>query len=175
MRSLIVNAALAAALLLQGCVTINISFPAAAAEKAADNIIDNVWQLRKPSMPAAASPGALHGFEVNTPAIAALQSGMQKRHAELAPLYGNGAVGLTRDGFIALRDANAVPPAQRQQVNDLVAAENRDRSSLYREIARANGRSEWEKDIVATFAQRWIDKAQGGWHYQNNNGVWTRK
>jgi len=175
MRSLIVNAALAAALLLQGCVTINISFPAAAAEKAADNIIDNVWQLRKPSMPAAASPGALHGFEVNTPAIAALQSGMQKRHAELAPLYGNGAVGLTRDGFIALRDANAVPPAQRQQVNDLVAAENRDRSSLYREIARANGRSEWEKDIVTTFAQRWIDKAQGGWHYQNNNGVWTRK
>ena len=175
MRSLIVNAALAAALLLQGCVTINISFPAAAAEKAADNIIDNVWQLRKPSMPAAASPGALHGFEVNTPAIAALQSGMQKRHAELAPLYGNGAVGLTRDGFIALRDANAVPPAQRQQVNDLVAAENRDRSSLYREIARANGRSEWEKDIVATFAQRWIDKAQGGWHYQINNGVWTRK
>ncbi len=27
------------------CVTINIYFPAAAAEKAADKIIDNVWQL----------------------------------------------------------------------------------------------------------------------------------
>lgn len=29
-----------------GCVTINIYFPAAAAEKAADKIIDEVWQLK---------------------------------------------------------------------------------------------------------------------------------
>ncbi len=55
MRSLTVNAALAAALLLQGCVTINIYFPAAAAEKAADKIIDEVWQLKKPGAPAAPS------------------------------------------------------------------------------------------------------------------------
>ena len=39
--------ALAAALLLGGCVTINIYFPAAAAEKAADRIIDEVWQTQK--------------------------------------------------------------------------------------------------------------------------------
>ena len=58
MRSLTVNAALAAALLLQGCVTINISFPAVAAEKAADKIIDEVWQLKKPGEPAAPSSNA---------------------------------------------------------------------------------------------------------------------
>ena len=33
---------------LVGCVTINIYFPAAAAEKAADKIIKEVWQLQKP-------------------------------------------------------------------------------------------------------------------------------
>jgi len=38
---------MAAALTLAGCVTINIYFPAAAAEKAADRIIDEVWQLKK--------------------------------------------------------------------------------------------------------------------------------
>ena len=40
---------LAAALVLSAsaCVTINIYFPAAAAEKAADRIIDEVWQLRE--------------------------------------------------------------------------------------------------------------------------------
>ncbi len=38
---------LAAALSLSACVTINIYFPAAAAEKAADKIIDEVWQLQK--------------------------------------------------------------------------------------------------------------------------------
>lgn len=32
---------------LSACVTINIYFPAAAAEKAADRIIDEVWQLKQ--------------------------------------------------------------------------------------------------------------------------------
>ncbi len=31
---------------LAACVTINIYFPAAAAEKAADKIIDEVWQIK---------------------------------------------------------------------------------------------------------------------------------
>ena len=38
---------LAVAFSLSACVTINIYFPAAAAEKAADKIIDEVWQLQK--------------------------------------------------------------------------------------------------------------------------------
>ena len=114
-------------------------------------------------------------LEINTPAIAALQRSMQDRHAQLQPLYSSGAVGLTRDGNVALRDANAVPLAQRAQANNLVAAENQDRASLYREIARANAKPEWENDIRSTFAQRWIDKAQSGWYYQNASGAWTRK
>ena len=40
-------ALLISAAMLSGCVTINIYFPAAAAEKAADRIIDEVWQLKK--------------------------------------------------------------------------------------------------------------------------------
>jgi uncharacterized protein YdbL (DUF1318 family) len=114
-------------------------------------------------------------LEINTPAIAALQASMQKRYAELGPFYASGAIGLTRDGYIALRDANAVPLAQRQQVNGLIAAENQDHAALYKEIARANGKPEWENDIRTTFAQRWIDKAAGGWYYQNSAGAWTKK
>lgn len=34
-------------LALTACVTINIYFPAAAAEKAADKIIDEVWQIKQ--------------------------------------------------------------------------------------------------------------------------------
>ncbi len=114
-------------------------------------------------------------LEINTPAIASLQSSMQARHTQLAGHYASGAVGLTRDGNVALRDANTVPLAQRQQVNTLVAAENQDRAALYREIARANGKPEWEGEIRATFAQRWIEKSQPGWHYQNPAGNWVRK
>lgn len=39
---------MSASALLSGCVTINIYFPAAATEKAADKIIEEVWQLKKP-------------------------------------------------------------------------------------------------------------------------------
>ena len=43
----IILMAVTSACLLAACVTINIYFPAAAAEKAADRIIDEVWQLKK--------------------------------------------------------------------------------------------------------------------------------
>ena len=41
--------------LIPACVTINIYFPAAAAEKAADQIIDEVWQLKPGEQPPAKS------------------------------------------------------------------------------------------------------------------------
>jgi len=110
-------------------------------------------------------------LEINSPGVAAIQASMQKRHGELAPLYAGGAIGLTRDGNVALHDPAAVPLAQRAAVNGLVAAENQDRASLYREIARANNHPEWEGDIRNTFAQRWIDRAQAGWYYQNVSGA----
>jgi len=120
------------------------------------------------------SAWAQGNLEINTPAIAALQQSMQQRHAQLAPLYSAGAVGLAGDGNVAMRDASGVPLAQRGQVNALIAAENADRAALYREIARANGHPEWEADVRKTFAQRWMDRAQPGWWVQGADG-WTQK
>ncbi|MGQ0442136.1 MAG: hypothetical protein ACT4OH_01645 [Methylophilaceae bacterium] len=43
--------------ILPACVTINIYFPAAAAEKVADKIIDDVWQLKDgEQVPAESTP-----------------------------------------------------------------------------------------------------------------------
>ena len=114
-------------------------------------------------------------LEINTPAISQLKNAMQSRHSQLASHYASGAVGLTRDGLVALRDAAAVPLAQRQAVNSLVAAENQDRQALYREIARANGHPEWEEEVRTTFAQRWVQKAASGWWVQNHGGAWVKK
>jgi hypothetical protein len=114
-------------------------------------------------------------LEINTPAVAALKQSMQARHGQLAPHYASGAVGLTRDGLVALRDPGAVPLAQRQAVNSLVVAENQDRNALYREIARANGHPEWEGEIRDTFAQRWAQRAQPGWWVQHPGGAWNKK
>jgi len=121
-----------------------------------------------------AAASAQVNIEINTPGVVALKQSMQTRHAQLADFYGSGAVGLTSDGLITLRDANAVPLAARQKVNGLVAAENQDRKALYTEIARANSHPEWEGDIRNTFAQRWIQRAQAGWWVQSG-GSWSKK
>jgi uncharacterized protein YdbL (DUF1318 family) len=114
-------------------------------------------------------------IEVDTPAINALKKGMQARFAGLSPYLESGAVGLTRDGMVALRDANAVPLPKRAEANALVADENKDRAALYREIARANGKPEWENDIKSTFGERWISRASAGWYYQSAQGQWVKK
>ncbi len=114
-------------------------------------------------------------LEINTPAINSIRNSMQARYPQMEPLFASGAVGLTRDGMVALRDANAVPINQRAAANALVAQENQDRGALYREIARANGHPEWEGDIRNVFGQRWIDRAQPGWWYQDSSGAWKKK
>jgi hypothetical protein len=113
-------------------------------------------------------------LEVNSPGVNAIKQSMQARHAQLAPHYASGAVGISSDGMVALRDASAVPLASRQAVNALVAAENQDRNALYAEIANANGHPEWQAEIRSTFAQRWVQRAQPGWWVQQG-GSWSRK
>lgn len=117
---------------------------------------------------------AAANMEIDTPAITALKSSMQTRHSQLLPHYNSGAVGLTNDGLIAVRDATAVPLKDRGGINSLVAAENADRGALYKEIAKANGHPEWEGEVRQTFAERWIGKAQVGWYYRSGSD-WAKK
>ena len=193
---------------LASCVTINVYFPAAAAEKAADKIIEDVWgdqggadsrkredqrgavdsDVADPESfgPIMLAAGAVLDFlipaahaqadlNISTPAVRQLTQAMETRHAQLKKYYDSGAVGLTRDGLIEIRDQNLVPLPERNIVRKLVADENADRASLYREIAAANNHPEWEPDIRATFAERWITNAAPGWWRQDSSGAWKQK
>lgn len=55
-RRTAMSAMLGAVVVAAGCVTINISFPPAAAERAADRIIDEVWQLKRGETSAIPAP-----------------------------------------------------------------------------------------------------------------------
>ncbi|MGH8178415.1 MAG: YdbL family protein [Steroidobacter sp.] len=195
---------------MSACVTINVYFPAAAAEEAADKIIEDVWGAEQAggspekrddkrgeiedeaSNPDAAqrvllaaagsmldflipSANAQADLNIATPAVRQLTQSMEGRHAQLKRYYDSGAVGLTRDGLIEVRDQNLVPLPERNSVRKLVADENADRANLYREIAAANGHPEWETDIRSTFAERWVSKALAGWYYQDSSGAWKQK
>jgi uncharacterized protein YdbL (DUF1318 family) len=184
--------------LLAACVTVNVYFPAAAAEQAADRIIDTVTNqpggtkpnnetnetapkktppnsrltppvgdqpvllaaagallnLLIPAAEAQASPN----LDVSDPQIRAVTASMQQRFGELKKYF------------------DAIPLAERAVVARLVAEDNRDRATLYAEIAKANKHPEWEPDIRRTFARRWVERgAQPGWYYQDSSGKWLQK
>jgi len=196
MNSLRIHASLLLLFLLTACVTINVYFPAEAAEKAADRIILDVYgnTPATPEQPAepqgSLSPAqqllgavlerlvkpahAAADLSVNTPAIRQLTASMEARHRSLSSFYASGAIGMTGDGRIAVRDQKLVPLAERNSVKALVAKENSDRDALYAEMARANGHPEWEAEIRSTFARRWVDNAPGGWWYMDG-GSWKQK
>jgi uncharacterized protein YdbL (DUF1318 family) len=183
-------------LLLTACVTINIYFPAAAAEKAADTIIKDIQSVTPAPKPKAELNdwqqtamqwldksinlviSSAHAEEANltidSPEIRQLRSTMETRFASLQGFYAAGYIGIQSSGLLTVRDATAVPLQQRNAVNSLVAAENADRNALYQAIANANGHPDWVADIKATFAKRWVSNAQAGWWYQSG-GQWVQK
>lgn len=182
--------------LLAACVTINVYFPEAAADKAAQQFVDKVLEAAPKGPPPSSdppppgkSPGAMlldflvpsayaqsANISIQTPQIQAIQSRMQQRFAaSLSSYFANGAIGFTGDGLVAMRDAAAVPLPQRAALNTAIADENRDRQAVYREIAVANGHAEWESQIRGTFAKQWVQQAKAGWYYQDASGAWKQK
>ena len=202
MKVLRIGSMLATLLFLAACVTINIYFPAAQAEEAAERIVDDILGKQKQqeeqnkdekkssslnqSLFQTIASGTLEflipsaqaaqpDFNASSPAIRKLQASMKSRNSALTPHYNSGAVGFTRDAMIAVHDAAAIPLKDRNKVQGLISSENSDRSALYRAIADANGHPEWEPEIRATFARTWVEKASRGWWYQNASGGWVQK
>lgn len=196
--TLTVTVIAAATALLVACVTINVYFPEAAAERAADRFIQDVIGANEANGEAGAAvdPGEavsrslarLGSFLVSTahaqaadidienPQIEAIKQRMAERHRQkLSEWFEAGAIGLGNDGLIEIRDRGAVPLAARRELEQVVAAENGDRRAVYREIAVANGHPEWEDRIRQTFAERWIANARPGWYYRGPDGDWRRK
>jgi len=217
MRRLLPIKLLALSCLLAACVTVNVYFPAAAAEQAADRIIDTVTSQPGGSISNGKSPandttpaktppnsrvapkaerpvllaaaGALlnllipaaeaqgsPNLDVSDPQIRAVTASMQQRFGDLKKFFDAGVIGLTADGQVAVRDQNAMALADRAVVARLVTEDNRDRATLYAELAKANKHPEWEPDIRRTFARRWVERgAQPGWYYQDAGGKWVQK
>ena len=192
-------------LTLASCVTINVYFPAAAADSAARTIVRDVLGEQPGVNPEnAAEPpdkgssfevqntpwvgvfgGLLHlvipqahanaDININTPVINTLRASLKARQPKLRAFFNSGALGLTNNGLVAVRDLGAIPLKQRNLVKKLVADENKDRNALYKEIAVANGHPEWVRDIQKTFAKVWVQESPNGIWHQDSNGNWKQK
>jgi uncharacterized protein YdbL (DUF1318 family) len=87
-----------------------------------------------------------------------------------------GSIGIAADGLLAIRNTDGLNLKERAESKQLVDAENRDRESLYAEIAKANNiSSESIPKIKAIFAKSWLEQSRSGWWIQDGQGNWKRK
>ncbi len=114
-------------------------------------------------------------FVVESAAVVAIKKSLSVRYLQLTPGFQDGVVGFTHDGLIALRETRTLSKDQRAELELLIAEDNKDRSAMYREIARANGRPDWENRFKFVFAERWIKRAPMGWYYRESGGTWVKK
>lgn len=192
-------------LVLASCVTINVYFPAAAADSAARTIVrDVLGEQPATNMEDAPEPvdkGSLFDvnrapwvgvfgdllnllvpqahanadININTPVINKLRASLKARQPKLQPYFNSGALGLAKNGLVAVHKLAAIPLKQRNLVKKLVADENKDRNALYKEIAVANGHPEWANDIQKTFAKVWVQESPSGIWYEDGTGSWKQK
>jgi uncharacterized protein YdbL (DUF1318 family) len=179
---------------IAACVTVNIYFPAAAVQKAADEIVENVRKIekkeeQKPEQKqmnlfqeikrlswAPAEAHAQINIEVSTPAIRALKDSMRERFPQLKPFYDKGSIGENNVGLLETRDISGLNLKEKADLNRLVDSENKDRKSLYTEIIKANKLGQENLlQVQKIFANSWRDKSQSGWWIQNDKGGWEKK
>jgi uncharacterized protein YdbL (DUF1318 family) len=189
------RAAVLIAFLANACVTVNIYFPAAAVERAADEIVKETWGSRTESAPKEQPRSLLPAawkivsvtfidevfaqeadINISNPAIRALKDSIKNRSGSIKPFMDRGNVGLTKDGLLTVRTTEGLSLKERAEVQQLVDAENRDRESLYLEIAKANNFPlESVAKIRSIFARSWVEQAQAGWWIQDAQGNWQKK
>lgn len=192
---------LAILVIIAGCVTVNIYFPAAKVEKTAEKIVDEVYQEKTepPRQGPAEKPqswnerGIFHSITrlarigpaqafaeeattVSNAAIRGLKGQIGQRHQELLPYYRQGQVGIDKDGFLEVRGTGGLSLPQVASLKRLVNADNAARRQLYEEVAKAlNLKPNQVPQVRQIFSKQWRDKAEAGWAVQADNGQWGRK
>jgi len=182
--------------ILSACVTVNIYFPAAAVQRAADEIVKETWggsngkservqpQSLLPFAPRRTLSLSLTreafaqeaDINVSNPAIRGLRDSIKRRSGAIKPYMDKGSAGINQGGLLVVRSSEGLNLKERAEVQQLIEAENRDREALYAEIAKANNiPPDAVPKIKGIFANSWIDQAQTGWWIQDSQGNWKRK
>jgi uncharacterized protein YdbL (DUF1318 family) len=184
-----------AILFVAACVTINVYFPAAAIQKAADQIVDDVTRTKDMQKPVKKpetqsrlfdklkniSFGTNEAFaqtdiNVSTPAIRNIRQSMRETFQQLRPFYMRGSVGENNKGFVEIRNTADLNLKEKADVARLVDQINQHRNALYSEIVKANKlEANSLPQVQKIFANSWRGKSQPGWWIQNDNGDWEKK
>lgn len=140
-------------------------------------------RLSLASVAHAAEDGGDLAIELGSmPEVAAAYAEMNQRLPAINALFDKGAVGLTVQGLVTVRDKSKVTP----QDEALVAAENNNRKTVISSMAKAIlkvTKQEATKAALdqtmgkaaATYAETRRESAKPGWWMQLQNGKWVQK
>ena len=125
--------------------------------------LEPLWQVVSPL-------GVAYATELKTssPAITEISQRLRERHAQLEALKKKGCAGENNRGYVELREAERIEePEERNQAQRIIAAENKDRKDLYKEIAQINEEDHVSVSMVErVFAQKRLERAQPGELFQ---------
>jgi len=173
-QSAIWIAILCTVIFIFACVTINIYFPAEKVESVASDIVDEI-RGRKPAgkdgqpktqkdsflklFRQALSPSvswAQDAMTVSNPTIRALKQKMRTLFAQMKPYYRKGMLVEGSNGYVSTGNTGGLGLREKRNLKNLVDAENKDRSRLYKEVAKALKIDASQTSRIAEiFAKEW--------------------
>ncbi|MBW1802225.1 MAG: DUF1318 domain-containing protein [Deltaproteobacteria bacterium] len=158
---------------LFACVTINIYFPAEKVESVAGEIVDEIrgrdsgGEKKSPEGNSSVFRRTLFAFSpatawaedvtsVSNPTIRALKGRMKGRFARMKPYYQKGLLKEGGNGYVSIGSTAGLGLKEKRDLKSLVDAENNDRRTLYKEVAKALKIDSSQVNKVAQiFAKEW--------------------
>ena len=125
--------------------------------------LEPVWQAVSP-LPVAYA----EALKTSSPAVTEISQRLRERHAQLEALKKKGYAGENNRGYVELREAKRIEdPEERNRAQRIIAAENKDRKKLYKEIAQINKENHVSVSMVErVFAQKRLERAKPGELFQ---------
>jgi len=158
--------------------------PSAPVEKPQSRLIDEfpVFSFAGVAQAADADADALAVELAGMPEVLKAYDEMSKRLPRITALFDSGAIGLSSQGLITVRDKSKT----NAQDEGLVNAENQNRKTVVSSMAKAILKITKVKEskpaldqvmgkAAATYAETKRDAAKPGWWYQLPNGRWLQK
>lgn len=179
------------------CVTVNIYFPAAQVERAAEDIVEDIYgtdskdeqkndQSSLHSFLALITPNQAHAQSVtksdieslnkSNSAIRGLKKTIADDHKQLLPYYNSGNIGIDNQGYLKIINKNGLNIKDTAKLRRIISQDNETREKLYTEVAASMNipGSEIVK-IKTIFADVWQKRAPAGWFIQDAAGNWKKK
>lgn len=190
--------------MLSSCITVNVNFPEAAVQQAADSYVEQLYRLKeeakqKPSEPEALPNSgqrvfshtgssliaavlsfglpraeATEGFQMSSPVITAIQSREVGRLSRIDDFKKQGLIGENNRGLLEVR--GEPKPLQKKAIEKLISEENADRQQLFKEVIKINGLESGQLGAVSSkFMSSFQSKSPAKTWMQDSSGKWNQK